>query len=258
MAGLTAQQIVTRACEIAKVPGFVVQGGQFLNMILGDLCQDYDFQAARRTSYFNMNPGLSAVVGAPVAGSGPYTLPADFLRCQDENAAWYPINGTPRRLQPVDLSKFDMLVQQIGLQSYPAILTIDMSPTDSVQQGQVAPGGPQAYVWPPPSGAFPVTLRYFCQMPDIATPETSSTVPWFPNQNYLITRLAGELMRIADDSRMASYLGPGPEGADGILLKYLKLVDDKSNRLQSVRLDTMRFGRGTSHLPMSKFVGWGS
>ena len=95
-------------------------------------------------------------------------------------------------------------------------------------------------------------------MPDITTPETSSTVPWFPNQSYLITRLAGELMRATDDTRMADYLGDGPEGAGGILTRYLKMRDDKQDRVQTVKLDRGRFGRGTNNLPMSKFIGWGS
>ena len=254
---LTAAQIVARACEIAKVPGYTQQAGQYLNMVLSDLCQDYDFQVARRTYYFNMNPGLVAQVGSSVFGSGPYNLPADYLRAQDQKAVFYMLFGVPRPMIPVDLSDFDMLVQMAGLQQYPWIFASDMSPLDAVQQG-TTPGVPQAYIWPPPSGAFPTTLRYYCQMPDIDTPGTSATVPWFPNQTYLVTRVAGELMRATDDTRMADYLGDGPEGAGGILTRYLKLKDDKSDRAQTVKLDRARFGRGTNNLPMSKFIGWGS
>ena len=258
MAGLTAQQIVTRACEIAKVPGFTTQAGQFLNMVLSDLCQTYDFQVARRTFYFNMNPGLTVLVGGVTQGSGPYQLPTDFLRVQDQNGLFYYVFNVPRRMQAIDLSQMDMMTQQPGLASYPTIFAIDMSPLDAVQQGDAAPGAPQGFIWPPPSGAFPTTLRYFCQMPDIATPETSTTVPWFPNQTYLITRVAGELMRATDDTRMSDYLGDGPEGAGGILNRFLKMVDDKQDRAQRVQLDKMRFGRGTSNLPLSKFIGWGN
>lgn len=240
------------------MPGFTAQSGQLLNVILQELCQDYDFQVARRTLYFNMDPGLTTVVGGLAVGSGPYSLPADYLRAQDQNAVFYMIFNVPRRLQPCDLSQFDMLVQQAGLASYPTIFASDMSPLDSIQQGEAAPGVPQGFIWPPPSGAFPTTLRYFCQMPDIATPETSATIPWFPNQNYLITRLAGELMRPADDTRMAAFLGEGPEGAQGILNRYLKLKDDSQNRAQTVKLDTARFGRGGANLPLSKFIGWGN
>lgn len=258
MAGLTAAQICAQARTIAKVPGYATQSGEILNMVLADLCQTYDFQAARRTYYFNMNPGVSVVVGGNVTGSGPYTLPADFLRVQDQNGLFYYVFNVPYRMQPIDLSELDMMTQQTGLSGYPSIFAVDMSPLDSVQQGQAAPAPPQAFLWPAPSGAFAVTLRYFCQMPDIATPETSVTVPWFPNQSYLVTRVAGELMRLTDDTRMADFLGEGPEGAQGILDRYLRLKDDKSDRVQSVKLDKRRFGRGTANLPLSKFIGWGS
>lgn len=257
MAGLTAAQIVARACEIAKVPGFVQQGGQYLNMALAELCQTYNFQSARRTYYFNMNPGLTSLVGGYVAGSGPYDMPADYLRAQDGNAMFYYISGVPYRVTPVDLSEFNMLVQQLGLQAYPTLFAVDMSPLDAVQQG-VDPGVPQGYLWPPPSGAFATTLLYYCQMPGIDTPETSAVVPWFPNQTYLVTRVAGELMRSTDDDRMAQFLGEGPDGAQGILKRYLKLVDDKQNRAETVKLDPVRFGRGTHNLPLSKFIGWGN
>lgn len=258
MAGLTAAQICAQARQTAKVPGFAVQSGQLLNVILQELCQDYDFQVARRTSYFNMDPSLSATIGGYTQGSGPYNLPADFLRVQDQNGVFYYVFNVPRRLQAIDLSQMDMMTQQPGLASYPTIFATDMSPLDAVQQGDAPPGVPQAYLWPPPSGAFPTTLRYFCQMPDIVTPETSAVIPWFPNQNYLLTRLAGELMRPADDVRMADFLGTGDEGAQGILNRYLKLKDDKNDRPERVQLDKMRFGRGTSNLPLSKFIGWGS
>jgi hypothetical protein len=73
MAGLTAAQIVTLACQIAKAPGMTAQAGQLLNMILAELCQDYDFQVARRTYYFNFEPraGRAALVGTSIYGSGP-------------------------------------------------------------------------------------------------------------------------------------------------------------------------------------------
>jgi hypothetical protein len=68
-----------------------------------------------------------------------------------------------------------MMVQQAGNQSYPYLFATDMSPLDADAAGRRDARVPQAYVWPPPSGAYPVTLRYFCQMPDIDTPETSAT-----------------------------------------------------------------------------------
>ena len=50
---LTAAQIVTLACQIAKTQGMTAQAGQKLNAILQELCQTYDLSAARLTTTFN-------------------------------------------------------------------------------------------------------------------------------------------------------------------------------------------------------------
>ena len=250
---LTAAQLVALACQDAHVPGMTSQCGQTLNMILGDLCQTYDLAVARKTFYFNFSPGLRAQVGNSIYGSGPYPLPADFLRCADDKSVFWTLLGVPYFLVPIDLSEFDATVQQAGLQSYPYWFATDLSLSDEAVNNNP---GPMAYVYPPPSGAFPVTVRYFAQMADIVTPETSATVPWFPNQTYLRTRMAGEMMRPADDERYVSFLGEGPEGAQGILSRYLKLKDDKSNRATTVKMDRRRFGPRFSALPNTKTVGW--
>lgn len=250
---LTAQQIVARACAIAKVPGWLSQGGQYLNMVLSDLCQTYDFQLARKTTTFNFNLSLVDPSGRFQLGSGPYQLPADFLRCQDEKSVFWTLQGVQYMMVPIDLSEMDMAVQQPGNQSYPYWFATDLSLGDETTYG--APG-PVAFVYPAPSGAFPVTVRYFAQMPDIATPESSTTVPWFPNQTYLITRVAGELMKETDDSRWQAFLGEGPEGAQGLLTRYMRLKDDKSNRSTTVKLDRRRFGPNFGKLKNTKNIGW--
>jgi hypothetical protein len=93
-------------------------------------------------------------------------------------------------------------------------------------------------------------------MPDIDTPETSDDIPWFVFQNYLVTRLAGELMKLSDDTRANEYLGEGPNGAQGMLNRYLKLEGDKSSRSQMVKLDRRLFGSPYSRLPNTKTIGW--
>ena len=152
-------------------------------MILSDLCETYDFALARGTYYFDFNPGISALVGNSIYGSGPYPLPADFLRCSDDKSVFWTLQGVPYTLIAIDLSEFDQAVQQAGLQSYPYWFCTDLSLQDDTLQGDSVP---VAYVYPPPSGAYPVTVRYQRQMPDIDTPESSDVVPWFPNQAYLI------------------------------------------------------------------------
>lgn len=251
----TATQICFLARTIAKLPGMAAQSGQLLNVVLQELCQTYDFDVAKKTVFGNFNMSLVAPLGDSIYGSGPYPLPADYLRAEIGDVFWtLPNTGVKYPMIPIDLAEFDVAVQQAGLQNYPSFFCTDMSPNDSTQQGGT--GAPAFYVYMPPSGNYPYTIRYRAQMADIDTPETSAVVPWFPNANYLITRVAGELMKISDDERYVSFLGEGPEGAQGILNRYLKLKDDKSNRATTVKLDRRRFGQSFSSLPNTKVVGW--
>lgn len=118
------------------------------------------------------------------------------------------------------------------------------------------------YVWPPASGGFPVTARYFKSSPTIITPETSSDIPWFPSTQYLLRRLAGELMAITNDERMLTFLGSEePENdtkgsAASILRRYLKMKDDMGGKVHTVKLDRRHFGKNFSRLPNTKTIGW--
>lgn len=250
---LTSAQVVARACAIAKVPGWTSQGGQYLNVVLQELAQTYDFELQKKTYSFNFNPGLVDPQGLFQPGSGPYALPADFLRCVDTDSVFWVLDGVRYSMIPLDMAEFDMTVQQAGNQSYPYWFAIDLSLADETADSAA---GPMAYVYPQPSGAYPVTVRYYAQPADISTPETSTAVPWFPNQNYLITRVAGELMKEADDERWQAFLGEGPDGAQGILNRYLKLKDNRNNRATTVKTDRRRFGPKFSSLPNTKTIGW--
>ncbi len=250
---LTSAQIVARVCAIAKLPGGTSQAGQYLNVVLQELAQTYDFEILKKTYQFTFNPGLVDPQGLFQPGSGPYAMPADFLRCVDEKSVFWVNSGVPYPLIPLDMSEFDMTVQQAGNTAYPYWFAIDLSLADETADSK---SGPLAYIYPQPSGAFPCTVRYYSQPADIATPETSSSVPWFPNTNYLITRVAGELMKETDDTRASVFLGEGPDGAQGILLRYLREKDNKNNRAQSVKMDRRRFGPAYSTLPNTKQVGW--
>lgn len=245
----TAQQIITLACQMARVPGFTSQAGDLLNVILSDLCQTYDLELARGQATITLSSTATPTASNPniQGASGPYNLAADYLRAKPRDVFWFN-QGVPMYLKPIDLQELDAAIQQAGFQSYPHLFATDVS---------VSP--PQAYVWPPSSGAYTLFYRYFRQMPDIATPESSTTVPWFPNQQYLITRLAGELMRLSDDSRSADFLGDEPEhpeGAQAILRRYLQLKDDSTDRSKTVQQDARRFGRRFSTLPNTKTVGF--
>ena len=244
---LTAAQIIALATQAAACPGYTQQAGELLNMILSDLCQTYDLEAARGTYNFNMNPSLitgSSEFPNLIEGSGPYPLAADHLRCKYGDVMWF-LQGVPYVMIPIELYEFDASVQQPGLQAYPYWYAVDLTTSPA-----------SIVFYPPPSGAYPCMVRYQRQMPDIVTPESSSVVPWFPNQQYLRTRLTGELFAITDDDRQTAYLGDGEMGAQGILQRYLKLEGDKENRAQTVKLDRRNFRQGGRDLPITKLVGW--
>ena len=246
---LTAQQIVTLATGIAKVPSYLSLAGQQLNLILQELCQTYNVYAARKTASIILNAG-SGIPPTPGAGSGPYLLPLDYLRIA-KNEAIYLVFGVPYSMVNIDLQEFDSLVQQAGISNYPENFATDTS-IDAVTKF----GGPVMYVWPPSGGQYQPQIRYWSQMPDIPTPETSQAVPWFPNTNYLMTRLAGELMKLSDDPRADTFLGDSAAGAQGILNRYLKLQKDDESRAQKVELDRRSFGKSFNRLPQTKTLGW--
>lgn len=260
---LTAQQIVTNACAIARAPGFLAQAGQMLNVVLSELCQNYDFDIARGIVNFTFNAlfggddfnlDFNSDFGPQLSGgmnSGPYALPGDWLRARRDDV-FYTIDGVKYVMINVDLAEFDSLVQQAGLQSYPQNYTTDLT----IQTAASNQRQPVMYVWPPPAGGYPVTARYQRQMPDIVSPETSSAIPWFPDQNYLITRVAGEMMKITNDSRLDKFLGTGDNGAQGILNRYLKLANDDEDRAKRVTLDRRLFNNDFFKLKNTKTIGW--
>src|SRR5271166_3196821 len=116
---LQAQQIVSYACAVAKAPNYLSQAGDFLNIILSELCS-YDLEVIRAVYNFTFNS---------VAGNnqGPYTLPTNWLR-SNRNDVFYTILGVPYIMIPVQLAEFDALVEQAGLNAYPVNYAIDTAP----------------------------------------------------------------------------------------------------------------------------------
>lgn len=243
MSVLTAAQICSLARETAKCPGYTSQSGQLLNSILEDLAQDFDFDVIKSFIAFNFNSGGNT-------GSGPYPLPANWYRGIDKDI-FYTIDGVPYPMVNISLTEFHNLVQQSGLASYPTAYATDMSASP-----------PNMYVWPPASGGFPVHAGYFTQPASITTPESSGTIPWFPSTQYLLRRLAGELMMITNDDRAQAFLGDEepekdtPGSACSILRRYLRMKDDQGGKVHTVQLDRRHFGRNFSRLPNTKTIGW--
>lgn len=248
---LTAAQIVNLACQDAKCPGFTSQGGMFLNAALQDICQNYDHPLWETTTLFTFN-------GVTGQGSGPYALPADYLRTKvldGKDQCFYTINGVPYPMIQITKAEYDWLVQTPGFQSFPANYATDISgPNQPITQPK------NMFFWPPPNGSYLVTLRYYRQMPDIVTPETSAIVPWFPNTQILIRDVAGRLMGLTDDERQASYLGDDekvfPLGSMTLLKRWLKNADDNEGSPHTVGLDRRRFGRPFDLLKNTKNIGW--
>jgi hypothetical protein len=246
---LQAQQIITLACQDAKCPGFTSQAGQFLNAVLQDLYQHYDWDFCRKLFRFTFN-------SAAGQGSGPYALPADYLRAEVQDGKdrfFYVIQGVPYPLIQITLAEYNWQVQTPGFQSYPYNYATDLSNPTATSAGNL-------YVWPPASGAYDSYLYYFSVMPDIPTPETSSAIPWFPNTQYLQRSVAGRLMGLTNDNRQADYLGDDeqqyPLGAGTILKQYQRNVKDREGAVQTVGLDRRRWGRPFDRLKNTKQIGW--
>jgi hypothetical protein len=223
----TAAQLVSLACQIAKTPGMLTQAGQFMNMILADYAQTMDLDVIRLTYTLNIN-----------AGSASYALPANFLRSDE---VFYNVNGTIFYLNQIPLSDYDQEFQGPGISNYPQQYATDIAQST----------GPTIYFWPPPALPLAVTLRYRPQTTDITTPETSSVIPWFPNQRLLLKDLCVELFALADDSRGAATMAE----VESRMKKYLVMDDDKEGFARQVILDRRFFrpngnARNTKQQPL--------
>lgn len=129
-------------------------------------------------------------------------------------------------------------------------LTLDTPAAATLGGASVFTGvPPQAYAYPPPSGGYPVSIRYQRMMPPIID---TTKYPWFPNDGYLIKELAARLMMLSDDSRQPQF----DTEAAVMLSKFMSKKDDKQNRPSHVELDNRTFGPRFNQLPNSKRVGW--
>lgn len=223
----TSQQIVTRACYIAKAPGFLVQAGQYLNIILQDLCQTYDFDFIRQLQTLSISPLANLTSGLPQG----YAMNADHLRTRE---VFYYVGGQPFYLAQMPIERFDQLFNGPGVSNYPENYSIRTETTPYTM-----------YFYEPPQIPLTVFVRYQPQLLDITSPETSNAVPWFTNQRYLIKRLSAYLMDETDDIRQEKF----EEQAEGILSKFLQMKDDKENYAQTIKLDPLRFGNRSSLKP---------
>lgn len=220
---LTAAQIISRACIIAKAPGYAVQAGIYLNMALDTLCQTYDFDYIKQTQII------------PFTNATGYALNADHLRTKE---VFYSVSGTIFYLFQIPIETYHALFKGPGVSNYPNKYAVDVSTTPHT-----------LLPYPPPSISQSVTVNYYPRMPDIATPESSSVVPWFLNQEYLIRKVAADVMLETDDDRQPSF----DAQAAALLSKILTMDEDKGGFSDTIKLSRERFRTGQNQNPNKAF-----
>ena len=224
---LTASQIVATACSVAKCPGFISQGGNYLNLVLKDLWLHRDLKVNRVVEPLTVQAN----------SNGPFPLEPDYQRTYD---LFFLQNGLPYFLKQASLEFYDKQFKDPSISNYPYMYATDLS-TQAIAQAAILNGGPSAgliYIYPQSSGLISLTHRYMVQQPEITTPETSSVIPWFVDQDYLIKATAKRLMEIADDDRIQSF----ETDCEKMLGIHLIMAgDDEQQVVRRVKLDPWAF-----------------
>ncbi|MGR3910013.1 hypothetical protein Q3A80_23510 [Burkholderia sp. SR8] len=221
MAYLQAQQIVARACAVAKCPGFIQQGGIYLNMVLEDLWLHRDLKINRVTEFVTVQAN----------NYGPFALPMNYLRPYD---LFFQQNNLPYFLHPISTEEWDQEFKDPSIANYPYEFMTILYDETTAQANQSAG---QLFIYPQSSGQITLTHRYMVKQPDIVTPETSTVIPWFPDQQYLIKATAVELMGETDDTRQEVWRAQ----CEAMLRTHLIMEGDEQQVVKSVRLDPRRF-----------------
>jgi hypothetical protein len=215
---LTSAQIVQRACEISKAPGFTQQGGQYLNLTLQDLVLHRDLKMLRQQETINITVG----------SNGPFLLPANYLRTYD---LFFTVNNFPYFLYPLSQEQYDQLFKDPSIANYPYAYTTDLTATQTPNaQGSL-------FIFPQSTTALALTHRYMVSMPDISVPELSSATPWFQDQNYLIMATAMRIMQSTDDARFEQFRND----CEGLLRTHIIMEGDEQKVVKEIRLDPQRF-----------------
>ena len=224
---LTASQIISLAVQIAKVPGMTTQAGQFLNSKLLQLALEQDMDIIRRTTTINI-----------ITGQVAYPLPVNYLRMRE---AFYNINGSIFWLIQLALKNYDQLNTNPGLTDYPYYYSTDIGTTP-----------PTLLLYPPPSLAFTLQIRYMDNLVEIADPVNSMVIPWFQDQDLLIDMVAEKLMHIADDTRVEQMSRMN----DDKFRRWIQMSNDKENRATVVEKDERSFRSIRRVRPTKLQGGW--
>lgn len=208
----TSAQLIAQACQIAKAPGYTAQAGMYLNMVLSTLCKVQDFDYIKKKQTIDATTGIS------------FPLAADHLRTKE---VLYSDNGNPVVMYQLPIATYRARFTDAQASSGSAEFAVDVSTTPNTLYLVRGIGGPLD-VW------------YYPLMPDIVSPETSTEVPWFEDQEYLLVRTASMLMRITDDERQPLF----DVQAEKMLGKYLPMKDDKTGFSDTIKLSRERFRSG--------------
>jgi hypothetical protein len=234
----SAKQLVALACQIAKLnTGMAPQVGQFLNMILEEYAQTLDLDTLRKTVSFNVT---AAATGVGITRAG-YLLPSDYLR---EVQVFYNVNGTIFNLDPLPIETYYTLFQGLGIANYPESYATDIS-----DQAVATNGAPVLFFWPPPAIPLTINLLYRPKAGAINAPETSSQIPFFPNQRILLRDICVDAMLLSDDSRKDGLEAE----VERRMRKFLIMKDDKEGTPITVKLDPQKF-RSQNALPPTKIT----
>ncbi len=225
---LTFQQIVLRAAQGAKVPGFLDQAGEALNMVLANLAEFYNFDLRH-------NDGFTVTTNSVSPPEGPYPLPADYLRHVFRETRFI-VNGVPYVLFQVPLPLLKKQFTGQGFTTYPQVFATDIS--DS---------GKNVFFWPPPNAPYEIEFPYYSASPQEPDPANSTNVPWFPISEYLVKATQAILLSDYDDDRAERM----EFKAEQILTKYLKMKDDRQGYAETIKLDSKNFA-GRGDLPSTK------
>jgi hypothetical protein len=225
---LTAAQICSKAASIAKGPGFLLQAGQDLNLVLEALVIVFNLKMNRVTHTLTL----------PANTFGPLLLPLDYLRTYDlffpMPSAGQPITspGIPIFLNPITTEQMDREFKDPSTADWPYEFSTDLSPQ---ADNPATPG--LLFVYPMASGQLDLTHRYMVKRPDIAAPESSATIPWFPYTDYLVRATACRVMELTGDDRKAEF----EADCARMLQPYLISDGDEQSTVHEIKLDPRHF-----------------
>lgn len=226
MSNLTLAAICTLAGQIAKCPGFATQQGQMLNFVFDDLVQHQDLKVNRVTQ--------SIVVQAN--SNGPFALEVDYQRTYD---LFFMQNNLPYFLNSITMRQYDEEFKDPSIANYPYEYATDLSTQAKVTANALLTNSKGLlFIYPQSSGQITLTHRYMVIQPTYALPQNdATTIPWFEDQDYLVTATAARLMKVTDDERQPKFEAQ----ALGMLKRHLIMEGDEQQTVKNVRLDPRRF-----------------